>query len=82
VSGPPSVRIDRLTLSAGTMTEAQGRRLAELVGQELVRLPASAPTRTERADVSVTVPAGRTLEATARAVATAIEAVLRADGAG
>ena len=79
MSGPPSVRIDRLTLNAGTMTEAQGRRLAELVGQELVRLPASAPTRTERADVSVTGPAGRTLEATARAVAAAIEAVLRAD---
>ena len=82
MSGPPSVRIDRLTLSAGTMTEAQGRRLAELVGQELLRLPASAPAWTERADVSVAGPAGRTLEATARAVVAAIEAVLRADGAG
>ena len=81
VSGPPSVRIDRLTLSAGTMTEAQGRRLAELVGQELLRLPASAPAWTEQADVSVTDPASRTLEATARAVVAAIEAVLRADGA-
>jgi hypothetical protein len=82
VSGQPSVRIDRLTLTAGTMTEAQGRRLAELVGQELLRLPASAPARTERVDVSVAGPAGRTLEATARAVVAAIEAVLRADGAG
>ena len=82
VSGPPSVRIDRLTLSAATMTEAQGRRLAELVGQELLRLPASAPTRTERADVSVTGPASRTLEATARAWSPRSRRSLRADGAG
>jgi hypothetical protein len=82
VSGPPTVRIDRLTLTAGTMTEAQGRRLAELVGQELLRLPTSAPAWTEQADVSVAGPASRTLEATARAVAAAIEAMLRADGAG
>jgi hypothetical protein len=63
------------------MTEAQGRWLAELVGQELLLLPAGAPGWKERVDVSIPGREGRTLEATARAVAAAIETALRTDGA-
>jgi hypothetical protein len=81
VSGHPPVHVDQLILNAGVMTEAQGRRLAELVGQELLCLPACAPGWKERVDVSVPGQEGQTLEATARAAAAAIETVLRADGA-
>jgi len=81
VSGHPPVHIDQLILNAGMMTEAQGRRLAELVGQELLWLPVCAPGWKERADVSIPGQEGQTVEATARAVAAAIESVLRADGA-
>jgi hypothetical protein len=81
VSEQPQVHVDRLILNAGMMTEAQGRRLAELVGPELLWLPACAPGRKERVDVSIPGREGQTLEATARAVAAAIETVLHADGA-
>jgi hypothetical protein len=77
-----AVRIDRLSLRAGSLSEAQARRLAELVGLALGRAPmldaGSAPR-----NVSVSVPAqdGRTVEQLAEAVVHAIEAALRVDGA-
>ncbi|HEX8769113.1 MAG TPA: hypothetical protein VF714_12120 [Jatrophihabitans sp.] len=73
-----AVRIDRLSLRAGSLSEAEARRLAELVGLALGRVPIrSAP------NLSVTVPAqdGRTVEQLADAVVHAIEAALRLDGA-
>jgi hypothetical protein len=77
-----AVRIDRLSLRAGALSEAEARRLAELVGLALGRasLPALAGPP---GAVSVTVPArdGRTLEQLAESVAQAIEAALRLDGA-
>jgi hypothetical protein len=81
VSGQPRVHVDRLILTAGTMTEAQGRRLAELVGKELLWLPTCAPGWKERVEVSIPSREGQTLEATARAVVAEIAAILRADGA-
>ncbi|HEX8082152.1 MAG TPA: hypothetical protein VF557_18215 [Jatrophihabitans sp.] len=76
-----TVRIDRLSLHAGPLSEAQARRLAELVGLALGRVPLRAA-----GNVSVSVPAldgtdGRTVEQLADAVAHAIEAALRVDGA-
>lgn len=73
------VRLDRLSLHAGALSEAQGRRLAELVGLALGR--ASMPATGMPRDVSVTVPAGGSLEQLADAVVRAVEAALRADGA-
>jgi hypothetical protein len=79
-----AVRVDRLSLHAAALSEAQARRLAELVGLALgrVSMPASGAPR----DLSVTVPAGsapdgRSIEQLAEAVVRAIEAALRADGA-
>lgn len=76
-----AVRIDRLSLHAGPLSEAQARQLAELVGLALGRVP----LRSAGA-VSVSVPApsgadGRTVEQLADAVVRAIEAALRVDGA-
>jgi len=74
-----AVRVDRLSLHAGALSEAQARRLAELVGLALgrVSLPAAGVPR----DVSVTVPAGGSVEQLAESVVRAIEAALRVDGA-
>jgi hypothetical protein len=72
------VRIDRLSLHAGALSEAQARRLAELVGLALGRVPM--PTSGVPRDVSVTVPAGGSVERLAEAVVQAVEAALRADG--
>ena len=76
-----AVRIDRLSLHAGPLSEAQARRLAELVGLALGRVPLRGAE-----NVSVSVPAlggadGRTLEQLAESVAQALEAALRLDGA-
>lgn len=76
-----AVRIDRLSLHAGPLSEAQARRLAELVGLALGRVPLRGAE-----NVSVSVPAldgagGRTVEQLADAVVHAIEAALRVDGA-
>jgi hypothetical protein len=73
------VRVDRLSLHAGAMSEAQGRRLAELVGLALGRL--SMPAFGVPRDVSVTVPAGGSVEQLAEAVVRAVEAALRTGGA-
>ncbi len=77
------LRVDRLTLRAGALSEAQARRLAELVGLALGRAPMLAGTHRT---VSVTVPAAgadgeRSVEQLAEAVVQAIEAALRVDGA-
>jgi hypothetical protein len=74
------VSVDRLTLRTGPMSESDARRLAELVGLALGRMP-SLPT--SRGTVSVNVPSqpGRTVEQIAEAVAHAIEAALRVEGA-
>ena len=76
----PSVRIDRLSLRAGSLSEAEARRLAELVGLALGRasIGATAPR-----NVSVTVPDsyGGAVSELAEAVAHAVEAALRVDGA-
>jgi len=75
-----AVRIDRLSLRAGSLSEAEARRLAELVGLALGR--ASIAAGAPRA-VSVTVPdsPGGGVDELAEAVAQAIEAALRLDGA-
>lgn len=84
------MRIDRLSLRAGALSEAEARRLAELVGLALGRaaLGRAALGRASIAgaapsSVSVTVPAqdGGGVEELAEAVALAIEAALRLDGA-
>jgi hypothetical protein len=78
MTAPTEATIDRLSLHAGALSEAEARRLAELVGLALGRVPMrSAET------VSVTVPPrqGRTVEQLADAVVHAIEAALRVDGA-
>ena len=86
----PAVRIDRLSLRAGSLSESEARRLAELVGLALGRaaLGRAALGRASVAgagprSVSVTVPAqdGGAVEELAEAVAHAIEAALRLDGA-
>jgi hypothetical protein len=75
----PMVTIDRLSLHTGAMSEADARRLAELVGLALGRLPAHVAAS---AAVSVTVPEqqGRSVEQLADVVARAIEAALRVEG--
>jgi hypothetical protein len=78
MSAPAPVTIDRLSLRAGALSEAEARRLAELVGLALGRLPLR-PTPT--AAVTVSPPPGATVEQLATAVVRAIEEALRADGA-
>lgn len=74
------VLIDRLSLHAGPLSEAQGRRLAELVGLALGTVPLDSAGV---AGVSVTVPhtTGGTVEQLAEAVVRAVQAALRVDGA-
>lgn len=76
----PSVHLDRLSLRVGAMSEADARRLAELVALALARIPAL-PGPLESGKVTAEVPAqpGRGLEHIAGAVAAAIEAALRAE---
>lgn len=73
-----TVTIGRLTLHAGALSEAEARRLADLVGLALGRVPMR-PTDTVA--VSVPAQAGRTVEQIAETVAHAIEDALHADGA-
>jgi hypothetical protein len=86
VSAPQNVTISRLSLHPGALTEAQARRLAELVGLALGRIPArsadSVPVRAADS-VAVAVPpqSGKTLEQIADTIARAIEDALRMDGA-
>jgi hypothetical protein len=64
------------------MSASDARRLAELVGLALGRMGPPAPA-TDTGTVSVSVPPqqGRSVEQIADAVARAIEAALRVDGA-
>jgi hypothetical protein len=78
MTAPQTVTIGRLTLHAGPLSDAEARRLAELVGLALARVPAR-PADT----VAISVPAqtGQTVEQIANTVAQAIEASLRVEGA-
>lgn len=75
-----SVRLDRLTLHAGPMSDADARRLAELVAMALARIP-DLPGPVSAQKVSVDVPAqdGRGVSDLADVIAAAIEASLRAE---
>ena len=73
------VKIDRITLRAGAMSESDARRLAELVGLALGRMPATATAATTPSSIAVTVSPqeGRSVEQTADSVAAAIADALR-----
>jgi hypothetical protein len=75
-----AVQVDRLSLHAGSMSEADARRLAELIALALGRLPASAKAL-DAGNVSVDLApqAGRSLEQIADAVARQISAALRTE---
>jgi hypothetical protein len=75
---PQTVSIGRLTLHPGALSEADARRLAELVGLALGRVPLRAADH-----VTVTVPdqAAKPVGQIADVVAHAIEAALRVEGA-
>jgi len=75
---PPAVTIGRLSLHSGPLSEAEARRLAELVAVVLGRIPLRSADR-----IGVTVPdqTGQTLEQIADAVARGIQDALRLDGA-
>lgn len=75
-----AVRIDRLALHAGAMSEAEARRLAELVALALARL--TIQTAPEIASVDVPAQEGRSVEQIAGVVAEAIAAALRVEAAG
>jgi hypothetical protein len=76
----PSVQLDRLSLHVGAMSESEARRLAELVGLALGRIPAL-PKAVEASKVSVDVPdqTGRSVAEIADAVAAAVQAALWAE---
>lgn len=71
-----TVTIGRLTLHAGALSEAEARRLAELVGLALGRIPVRPAD-----SVAISVPAqpGKSVEQIADVVAHAIEESLRAE---
>jgi hypothetical protein len=77
MTAPQAVTIGRLTLHAGALSDAEARRLANLVGVALGRVPVR-PAE----NVTVTVPpqTGNTVEQIADAVAHAIEDALRVEG--
>jgi hypothetical protein len=76
MTAPPPVTIGRLSLHAGALSDAEARRLAELVGLAVGRL---ALRPAERVSVSVPAQDGRTVEQIADAVAHAIENALRTE---
>ncbi|MGO9152914.1 hypothetical protein [Mycobacterium sp.] len=73
-----TVTIGRLSLHPGALSEADARRLAELVALALGRIPLRSAD-----SVAVSLPAqtGKTVEQTADAIAGVIEDALRRDGA-
>jgi hypothetical protein len=77
MTAPQSVTIGRLSLHAGALSDAEARRLAELVGLALGRLPMRP---SESVSVSVPAQTGKTVEQIAAAVAHAIEDALRVEG--
>jgi hypothetical protein len=76
MTAPQPVTIGRLTLHAGAMSEAEARRLAELIGLALGRVPLRPAD-----SVAIDVPAqtGKSVEQIADAVAHAIEESLRVE---
>jgi hypothetical protein len=78
MTAPTAVTIGRLSLHAGALSDADARRLAELVGLALARVPVRPA---ENVDVTVGPQPGRTVEQLADAVAHAIEDALRVEGA-
>jgi hypothetical protein len=76
------IDVDRLTLHAGAMSEADARRLAGLVALALGRLPLPPrPVDVGRLSIDVPSQTGRGMAEIADAVAAAIEAALRAEAA-
>jgi hypothetical protein len=75
MTAPRAVTIGRLSLHAGALSDAEARRLAELVGTAVGRL---AIRPAESVDVTVPAQTGRTVEQIADAVARAIEDAVRA----
>lgn len=77
---PPSVRLDRLTLRTGPMSDADARRLAELVGLALGRMPElPGPVAAQKVSVDVAAADARNVGDLADAIAAAIEAALRTE---
>jgi hypothetical protein len=74
------IRVDRITLRAGPMSEADARRLAELVALALGRLPMP-PKPVDAGTLRIDVPqqAGQGLTEIADAMAAAVEAALRVE---
>jgi hypothetical protein len=72
------VSVDRLTLRAGSISEAEARRLAQLVALAIGRLP-KPPQSVDAATLRVDVPpkTGRGVAEIADAVAAAIAEALR-----
>jgi hypothetical protein len=78
MSGPANIAVERLTLHAGSMSESDARRLAELVAMALGRLPElSNPVDAAKVSVDVAAQPGRDVAQVADAVADAIAAALR-----
>jgi hypothetical protein len=75
---PQTVTIGRLSLRPGALSEADARRLAELVGLALGRIPLQPA---EHVALSIPPQTGKSVEQIADAVARAIENALRIDGA-
>jgi hypothetical protein len=80
MTGASNVNVERLTLHAGSMSESDARRLAELVALAFGRLP-EPPKSIDAAKLSIDVPAqpGRGVPEIADAVAAAIAAALKID---
>lgn len=73
-----TVTIGRLSLHPGALSEAEARRLAELVALALGRIPLRPA---DNVAVNLAAQTGKTIEQTADAIAAAIEDALRRDGA-
>ena len=75
------VRIDRLTLRAGALSEPDARRLADLVALALGRLPDRALRPVAAATVDVRPETGANLEQLADAIAAQVADALWVEGA-
>jgi hypothetical protein len=76
MTAPQPVTIGRLSLHAGALTDAEARRLAELIGLALGRLPMRPA---ESVSHSVPAQTGDSVEQIAAAVTRAIEDALRVE---
>ena len=77
----PQVRIERLTLQAGDLSEQDARRLADLVAQALGLLPDRAVRPVAAAAVDVRPETGANLEQLADAIAAQVADALWVEGA-